>query len=63
MKFVGEEESLEFQKKLQEVLNYLKNQNMPHHYKTVTTLLNDNINMFNRIKELEDGKANGTEEE
>lgn len=63
MKFVDEAESVEFEKKLNEVLNYLKNKNMPYHHKTVVTLLNDNINMFNRIKELENGKANRTEEE
>jgi hypothetical protein len=62
MEFEQDETKMrKFEQGLHELLEFLKKQEDHSYYKSAVTLLTDNINMFNRIKELENGKANTRE--
>lgn len=58
--FADDVQSEKFQKSVAEVLDYLQKKKVAHHYKTICTLINDNIKLFERVKELENGSTEPT---
>lgn len=53
--FANEEQEKEFQEKLQSLAKFLNEQEDHTYYNTLAIIMNDNIKMFNRIQELENG--------
>jgi len=57
MKFGSDKEMLDLASKVSACLSYLQLLDAPEHVTTVRTLLTDNIKLFNRVKELENGNT------
>jgi len=58
LKFVDDKQkSIKFELGVHNALEYLKKCPNSEHYKTFVTVLNDNIKLFKRVKELEDGNT------
>ena len=54
IKFTTDEESTAFHDKVDRLITFLLSREKHEHLKVVYQLVNDNTNLFNKLKELED---------
>jgi len=55
--FANDVQSQDFQEKVADLMKFLNKEHRSDYYRTVCIIVNDNIKLFNRVKELEDGKT------
>lgn len=58
LKFASDEEATKFEQDLAALFAYLKRRNQGRYLMVLGQVLNDNVNLFNKVKELENERTN-----